>query len=134
VPEQTTPFDRLCRTATQLGVIVLDAVDDQGPWLGDDTAAIVACGECIAINPALDDDTVRADVVAMALALTYVMSPSKNGHGEGGITAAGSFVLISRTRVAEPLPGPGELATLIAREHGRDTVSAAFEYTVPVFS
>jgi hypothetical protein len=68
----------------------------------------------------------------MALAVTYVMNPRETGH-PGDITAAGSFVLISRTRVADPLPGLGELATVIAREHGRDTASAAFEYTVPVF-
>jgi hypothetical protein len=137
VPELNTPYGRLCRTAAQLGVLVLDAVDDQGPWLSDDAAALVACGECIAINPDLEDEAVRADVVAMALALTYVMgddkSPATNGHGRG-ITAEGSFVLISRTRVAKPSAGPGELATMIAREHGRDTPSAAFEYSVPVFS
>lgn len=133
MPELTTPFGRMCHTAAQLGIIVLDAADDQGPWLGHDTAAIVACGECIAINPDIDDDAVRTDVLAMALALTYVMSPGQNGHG-GGITAAGSFVLISLTRVAGPSPGPGELATLIAREHGSDTPNAAFEYTVPVFN
>jgi hypothetical protein len=133
VPELTTPFDRLCHTAAQLGIIVLDALDDQGPWLGDDTAAIVACGECIAINPAIDDDALRTDVLAMALALTYTLSPSQNGHGRG-ITAAGSFALISRTRVDGPSAGPGELATLIAREHGSHTPSAAFEYAVPVFN
>jgi hypothetical protein len=133
VPELTTPFDRMCHTAAQLGIIVLDAVDDQGPWLYDGTAAIVACGECIAINPDIDDDAMRTDVLAMALALTYVMSPDKNGHRRG-ITAAGSFVLISRTRVAGPAAGPGELATLIAREHGSNTPSAAFEYAEPVFN
>jgi hypothetical protein len=36
--------------------------------------------------------------------------------------------------VAEPSSGPGELATLIAHEHGRETSSAAFEYSVPVFN
>ena len=133
MPELTTPFGRMCHTAAQLGIVVLDAVDDQGPWLGDDTAAIVACGECIAINPDIDDDEVRTDVLAMALALTYTMSPSQNGHRKG-ITTAGSFALISRTRAAGPSSGPGELATLIAHEHGRETSSAAFEYSVPVFN
>ncbi len=127
-----TPLARLHGTAMQLGVIVVDAVDDDGLWLDEDTAAIVACGECIALNPGLEDDGLRADVLAMALALTYIMTPCQTGHA-GDITAAGGFVLISRTRVAEPLPGPGEFATVIAREHGRDTASAAFEYTVPVF-
>jgi hypothetical protein len=133
VPELTTPFDRMCHTAAELGIVVLDAIDDQGPWLGDDSAAIVACGECIAINPAIDDDAMRTDVLAMALALTYVMSPGTNGHGSG-ITAAGNIVLISRIRAPGPEPGPGELATVIAREHGSDTPNAAFEYALPVFN
>ena len=124
----TTPLTRLSSTARMLGITVLDAVDADGPWLDDDTAAIVACGVCIAINPALDDD-LRADVLAMALAASYLMSIGESGQA-GDITAA-NIVLVSRTRVAEPPAGPGKLATVIAREHGRDTASAAFEYTVP---
>jgi hypothetical protein len=127
-----TPLARLYSTAMQLGIIVLDAVDDDGPWLDDDTAAIVACGKCIAINPGLDDDGLRADVLAMALAVTWFMSPREAGHA-GDVTAADGIVLISRTRVAESSPGPGKLAAVIAREHGRDTASGAFGYTVPVF-
>ncbi len=110
---------------------MLDAVDDDGPWLDDDSAAIVACGHLIAINPGLDDG-LRADVLAMALAVTWFTSPRETGH-TGDITAASGFILISRTRVAEPLHGPGKLATVIARQHGRDTASAAFEYTAAVF-
>ena len=126
-----TPLAQLHDTATQLGITVVDAADDDGPLLDDDTAAFVACGVCIAVNPGLDDDGLRADVLAMALALTYAMSPGATGHG-GEITAAGGFVLISRTREAEPVSALGLLATVIAREHGHDTASAAFEYTVPV--
>ena len=126
-----TPLARLHDTATQLGITVVDAADDDGPLLDDDTAAFVACGVCIAVNPGLDDDGLRADVLAMALALTSVMSPGATGHG-GDITAAGGFVLISRTREAEPVSALGLLATVIAREHGHDTASAAFEYTVTV--
>jgi hypothetical protein len=127
-----TPLARLYDTARQAGITVVDAVDDDGPLLDDDTAAFVACGVCIVLNPGLDDDGLRADVLAMALALTYAMSPSTTGHA-GDITAAGSFALISRTREAEPVSALGMLAAVIAREHGRDTASAAFEYTVPVF-
>jgi len=123
-----TPLTRLTSTARMLGITVLDAVDSAGPWLDDDTAAIVACGVCIAMSPALDDD-MRADVLAMALAASYLMSVGENG--DAGDIAASNIVLISRTRVAEPPPGPGKLATVIAREHGRDTASAAFEYSVP---
>jgi hypothetical protein len=68
----------------------------------------------------------------MALAVTWFMSPREAGNARD-ITAAGGIVLISRTRVAEPSPGPGKLAAVIAREHGRDAASAAFEYAVPVF-
>lgn len=134
-PQLATPLTRLTSTARMLGITVLDALDIEGPWLDDETAAIVACGVCIAISPALDDD-MRADVLAMALAASYLMSMGEQSRA-GDITAANitaaNIVLISRTRVAEPPPGPGNLATVIAREHGRDTASAAFEYTVPAF-
>jgi hypothetical protein len=115
----------------QAGIIVVDAVDDDGPLLDDDTAAFVACGVCIALNPGLDDGA-RTDVLAMAPALTYAMSRGKTDHA-GDVTAADDFVLISRTREAEPVSALGLLATVIAHEHGRSTASAAFEYTVPVF-
>jgi hypothetical protein len=127
-----TPLARLHDTARQAGIIVVDAADGDGPLLDDDTAAFVASGVCIALNPGLDDDDLRADVLAMALALTYAMSPGKIDH-VGDITAAGGFVLISRTREAEPGSALGLLATVIAHEHGCGTASAAFEYTVPVF-
>jgi hypothetical protein len=126
-----TPLARLHDTATQLGIIVVDAVDDGGPLLDDDTAAFVACGVCIAVNPGLDDG-LRGDVLAMALALTYALSPGTLGHG-GDITAAGSFALISLTRESAPVSALGVLATVIAHEHGHDTVSAAFEYTLTDF-
>jgi hypothetical protein len=126
-----TPLARLHATARRAGITVVDAVDDDGPLLDDDTAAFVACGVCIAVSPGLVDDGLRADVLAMALALTYSMGPRTVGR-PGDITAAGGFALISRTREAKPAPGPGMLATVIAREHGRDTASAAFEYTVLV--
>lgn len=129
-PQSPSPLARLRGTASMLGITVLDAVDDDGPWLDDDAAAIVACGVCIAISPAFDDD-LRADVLAMALATSYLMGRGETGHAAD--ISACTIVLISRTRVAEPPPGPGTLATMIAREHGRDTTSAAFEFTVPTF-
>ena len=129
-PQLATPLTRLLSTARMLGITVVDAIDTVGPWLDDDAAAIVACGVCIALSPALDDD-LRADVLAMALAASYLMSAGEQSRA-GDITAA-NIVLISRTRLADPPPGPGNLATVIAREHGRDTASAAFEYTLPAF-
>jgi hypothetical protein len=128
---QRTPLARLHDTARQAGIIVVDAVDDDGPLLDDDTAAFVACGVCIVLNPGLDDG-LRTDVLAMALALTYAMSSGKTDH-EGDITSAAGFVLISRTREAGPVSALGLLATVIAHEHGCGTASAAFEYTTPVF-
>ena len=129
--EPSTPLARLHSTAAQLGIMVLDAADDDGPWLDDDSAAIVVGGDVIAINPGLGDDGLRADVLAMALAITWFTSPRETGH-TADITAASGFILISRTRMAGPLRGPGKLAAVIASQHGR-TASAAFEYTVPVF-
>jgi hypothetical protein len=123
-----TPLARLHDTATQFGIIVVDAVDDDGPLLDDGTAAFIAGGVCIALNPGLDDG-LRADVLAMALAVTYALSPGTAGHG-GDITAASGFALISRTRETAPVSALGLLATVIAHEHGHDTASAAFEYTL----
>jgi hypothetical protein len=123
-----TPLARLHDTATQLGIIVVDAADDDGPLLDDDTAAFIACGVCIAVNPGLDDD-LRAEVLAMALALTHALGPGTAGHA-GDITAAGVFALISRAREIPPVSALGLLATVIAHEHGHDTASAAFEYTL----
>jgi hypothetical protein len=122
-----TPLARLHDTATQLGIIVVDAADDGGPLL-DDTAAFIACGVCIALNPGLDDG-LRAEVLAMALALTHALGPGSADHA-GDITAAGRFALVSRTRETAPVSALGVLATVIAHEHGHDTASAAFEYTL----
>ena len=35
----STSLARLHSTAAQAGITVLDAADDDGPWLGDDSAA-----------------------------------------------------------------------------------------------
>jgi hypothetical protein len=78
VPAPSTSLARLHSTAAQLGM-VLDAADDDGPWLGDDSAAIVVGGDVIAINPGLGDDGLRTDVLAMALAITWFTSPRETG-------------------------------------------------------
>jgi len=51
----------------------------------------------------------------------------------GEVYAPGGFVLITRNRVPAPETGPGALATAVARRCGRDTASAAFEFSVPHF-
>lgn len=81
-----TPLARLHDTARRAGIIVVDGVDDDGPLLDDGTAAFVACGVCIAVSPGLGDG-LRADVLAMALALTYSMGPPQDrpsGKYRGG--------------------------------------------------
>jgi hypothetical protein len=121
---------RLHATATRLGITVLDGAGDARPWPAEDTAAIVSFGEHIALGPGLGDDGLRGDVLAMALIVAAVMGDCETGHPYA-ITAPAGYVLISRTRVPPRPPGPGELATLLARGCGRDIASAAFEYSVP---
>jgi hypothetical protein len=56
----------------------------------------------------------------MALIVAAVIGDCDTGQ-TCAITAPGGFVLICRTRVPQPGPGPGMLATLLARKRGRDT-------------
>jgi hypothetical protein len=99
---------------------------------GDDPAAIVGCGEIIALNPALEDDDLRADILAMALEIVACLDPASRSDGEvAEIIAPGGLVIITRNRIPAPGTGPGAFATHIARRCGRDTTSAAFEYHVP---
>lgn len=121
---------RLHATATRLGITVLDGAGDARPWPTKDTAAIVSFGEHIALGPGLGDDGLRGDILAMALIVAAVMGECETGHPYA-ITAPAGYVLISRTRVPPLSPGPSELATLLARECGRDVTSAAFEYSAP---
>lgn len=117
-------------TATRLGITVNNGDAEVSPWPDASIAAIVGFGEHIALNPSLNDDGLRADVLAMALIVAAVMGEYDTGHPYA-ITAPCGLVLISRTRVRRPATGPGKLATLLARKCGRSTASAAFEYTAP---
>ena len=121
---------RLYETAIRLGITVLDDTAAPSPWPDENTAAIVSFGEHIALKSGLDDG-LRTDVLAMALIVAAVMGDGPTGH-PCAITAPGGLVVISQVRVPRPGPGPGKLATLLARKCGRDTASAAFEYTTPV--
>ena len=125
-----TPLARLYGTAMQLGLEVRDIPGEGAP--GDDTAAVVVCGATIALNPAIEGDDLRADVLAMALEIAVVMTSHETGD-PGEVYAPGGFVLISGNRVPAPETGPGALATAVARRCGRDTASAAFEFSVPQF-
>jgi hypothetical protein len=134
VPELglTKAFARLHDTAARIGITVLDGSAGDNPWPDDGAAAIVAFGEHIAMRPGLDHG-LRTDVLAMALIVAAVMGERPTGHS-CAITAPGGLVLISRTRAAQGESGPGKLATLLVRKCGRDTASAAFEYTTPIIT
>jgi hypothetical protein len=98
----------------------------------DDTAAVVVCGATIALNPAIENDDLRADVLAMSLEIAAVMTNRKTSD-PAEVYAPGGFVVITLNRVPVPETGPGALATAVARRCGRDTGSAAFEFSVPHF-
>jgi hypothetical protein len=126
-----TPLARLYGTAMKLGIEVRDFPCEDLAGDGD-TAAVVVCGATIALNPAIEDDDLRADVLAMSLEIAAVMTNRKTSD-PGEVYAPGGFVVITRDRVPAPETGPGALATAVARRCGRDTASAAFEFSVPHF-
>jgi hypothetical protein len=113
----------------RLGITVNDGAAAGSRWPEGNTAAIVSFGEHIVLKPGLDD-SLRTDVLAMALIVAAVMGDCPTGHS-CAITAPGGLVAICQTRIPRPGSGPGELATLLARQCGRDTASAAFEYMTP---
>jgi hypothetical protein len=126
-----TPLARLYGTAMKLGIEIRDIPCEGAPG-DDDTAAVVVCGATIALNPAIECDDLRADVLAMALEIAAIMTNRETGD-PGEVYAPGGFVVITRHRVPAPETGPGALATAGARRCGRDTASAAFEFSVPRF-
>jgi hypothetical protein len=126
-----TPLARLYGTAMKLGIEVRD-FPCEGITGDDDIAALVVCGATIALNPAIEDDDLRADMLAMALEIAAVMT-NRETSDPGEVYAPGGFVLITTNRIPAPETGPGALATAVARRCGRDTASAAFEFSVPHF-
>ena len=126
-----TPLARLYGTAMTLGIEVRDFPYD-GRSSDEAAAAVVVCGASIAINPDLESDDLRADVLAMSLEIAAIMTNCDIGD-PSEVYAPGGFVVITRRRVPAPETGPGALATAVARKCGRDTASAAFEFYVPAF-
>jgi hypothetical protein len=124
------PLARLYETALRLGITVLEDAAAASRWPDENIAAIVSFGEHITLKPGLDDG-LRTDVLAMALIIAAVMGDCPIGH-PCAITAPAGLVMISQIRIPRSRSGPGKLATLLARKCGRDTASAAFEYTTPV--
>jgi hypothetical protein len=115
-----TPLACLYSLAMETGVWVRDY-----PHEDPGTAAIVADGKVIFLNSGLEDDGLRADVLAMALEVAVVMT-----NRPGAICAPGGSVVITRNRLPAPATGIGKFATLMARTCGQDTASAAFEYYI----
>src|SRR6266516_7971253 len=115
----------------KLGIEVRD-FPCEGLTGDDDSAAVVVCGAAIALHPAIESDDLRADVLAMALEIAAVMT-NRETSDPGEVYAPGGFVLITTNRIPAPETGPGALATAVARRCGRDTASAAFEFSVPRF-
>jgi len=129
-----TPLARLYATALELDITIMDMTSELAADAGNDTAAIVAYGTHIALSPHLEGDELRADVLAMALSVSAMMVRTEDQASEGNIIAPGGYVVITRDRVPEPAEPAGKFATLMARNCGRDTASAAFEYYMPVFA
>src|SRR5262249_7040707 len=128
-PGWLTPLAFLYSAAMQTGIGLRDY---PGDLHADGTAAIVTDGKAIALNSALADDGLRADVLAMALEVATVMTDRPSSR-PGAIYAPGGFVVITGNRVPVPAEGVGKFATFMARKSGRDTTSAAFEYHISEF-
>ncbi len=132
-----TPLARLYGVALQMGIRVIDGCpqlwDEQDEENFSDEAAIVSFPDTICLNPGLEGDDLRADVLAMALSVAAMMVCDENAALPGDIVAPGGFVMITRDRVREPADPPGRFATMMAQRCGRDTTSAAFDCYLPVF-
>jgi hypothetical protein len=115
-----TPLACLYSLAMETGIWVRDYQHED-----PDTAAVVADGKVIVLDSGLEDDGLRADVLAMALEVAVVMT-----NRPGAICVRGGSIVITRNRVPAPASGIGKFATLMARTCGRDTASAAFEYYI----
>ena len=76
---------------------------------------------------------VITDPTGAAVPAARVTVTNRETSDPGEVHAPGGFVLITRNRVPAPETGPGALATAVARRCGRDTASAAFEFSVPHF-
>jgi hypothetical protein len=133
-----TPLARLYGVALQMGMRVTDgcpqlwdARDDEN---FSDAAAIVSFPGIICLNPGLDGDDLRADVLAMALSVAAMMVCDESVALPGDVVAPGGFVIITRDRVREPANPAGRFATMVAQRCGRDTTSAAFDCYLPLFT
>ena len=116
-PGLPTPSDRLYRLAEAGGYQVVGYDELLG---ARDAAAVVRCGTSIALNPHLAGAQMRSEVLAMAIAVT-------------SSAPTGTVIVVSTERD----PGAhgdanrvttGMIATMLARQHGLETASAAFRW------
>jgi hypothetical protein len=123
-----TPLDRLYAIADEAGFDVSDSTEEDWP---EYMAATAATDEII-LAPGLDDDETRTDLLAMCIALSYMMAPRGGAPDDPDqyVRAPDGFAVVLRERIPEPPVGPGHRAGQIARAVGRDTGSAAFRFCV----
>ena len=132
-----TPLARLYGGALQIGIRVTDGCpqlwDEQDEENFSEAAAIVSFPDTVCLNPWLDGDDLRADVLAMALSVAAMLVCDDTIALPGDVLAPGGFVVITRDRVREPADPAGRFATMMAQRCGRETTSAAFDCYLPVF-
>lgn len=127
-----TPLARLYGLAMHMGITVHDGDD----WDDlEDVGALAAFGKSIILNPAIDDDRLRAEVLAMALLIVTQMTNVPEFDEPGSIYTRNGFVCVTFDRVPEgQATSNGQLATLFARNCGLGTTSAAFCWYVPLLA
>src|SRR5262249_60358085 len=98
------PRPRPYGPAMKLGIEVRDFPCEGDPG-DDDTAAVVVCGATIALNPAIENDDLRADVLAMSLEIAAIMT-NRKAIDPGEVYAPRGFGGIT----PHPVPSPGKRA------------------------
>ena len=122
-----SPLDRLYAIAKEAGFDVSDSTEEDWP----EYVAAMAAPDEIVFAPGLDDDETRTDLLAMCIALSYMMAPGgAPDDPDQYVRAPDGFAAVLRERIPEPPVGPGHRAGQIARAVGRDTGSAAFRFCV----
>jgi hypothetical protein len=76
-PRRPSPYARLRHLIEADGTYTVTAYDD---LLGDRAAAVVRCGQSIAISPRLKNEQTRSEVVAMAITLASTAPPPDHRH------------------------------------------------------
>jgi len=126
-PGLPTVLARLRATAEAAGIVIFDEL--RAPWPDDNVGAYVSGRGFAAFNPCLDDDGLRADLIAFVIALTYSMAPRYRGPGH--VDTPAGYLLVTCERMPDPTAGPGRLARIMAEQCGRNTGSATFRIICP---